>query len=258
MELSNKEKAVALLNSIQSGDPAPAGYVNPNQYTQHNLAIGDGLEAFGEVLKNAPEGGFKVDVIRSFEDGDYAFAHSVYDFFGPKVGIDVFRFEDGQIVEHWDNLAEKSPQPNPSGHTQTDGETEVRDLDKTDANKAIAKEFVNTVLVQKKYDQAANYVSTEQYIQHNPVIPDGLEGLGAAIKEMASHDIYMNYNVNHIVLGQGNYCLAISEGDFKDNPTAYYDLLRFDDGKVVEHWGVMESILPEADRKNSNGKFGFK
>jgi predicted SnoaL-like aldol condensation-catalyzing enzyme len=30
---------------------------------------------------------------------------SEYDFFGPKVGFDVFRFENGEIVEHWDNYA---------------------------------------------------------------------------------------------------------------------------------------------------------
>ena len=257
MELSNREKAVALLESIQTGDPKAAVYVNPDKYIQHNLGVGDGFAAFGELLKNAPEGGFKVDVIRSFQDGDYVFSHSLYDFFGPKVGIDVFRFEDGLIVEHWDNMTEKSPKPSPSGHTQIDGETEVRDLDKTEANKAVAKEFVNTVLVQKKYDQAGNYVNAEHYTQHNPVIADGLEGLGAAIQEMASHNIYMNYDVNHIVLGQGNYCLAISEGNLAGNPSAYYDLLRFDNGKVVEHWGVIETILPEAERKNSNGKFGF-
>ena len=257
MGQTNKDKAIALLESIQSGAQEPVGFINPNKYIQHNLAIEDGLAGFGAVLQNAPEGGFKVDVIRAFEDGDYVFVHSLYDFFGPKVGIDVFRFEDGLIVEHWDNMIDKSAAPNPSGHTQIDGETEVRDLDKTEANKATAKAFVNTVLVAKKYDEAGNFVNAENYTQHHPQIADGLAGLGAAIKEMASHGVYMNYDVNHIVLGQGNYCLAISEGSLKDNPTSYYDLLRFDDGKVVEHWGVIESIPPEAERKNSNGKFGF-
>lgn len=37
MDISNKEKAVALLRSIQTGDPEPVGYVNPNKYIQHNL-----------------------------------------------------------------------------------------------------------------------------------------------------------------------------------------------------------------------------
>ena len=32
---------------------------------------------------------------------------------------------------------------------------------------------------------------------------------------------------------------------------------RVEDGKIAEHWDVMETILTEADRKNTNGKFNF-
>ena len=35
-----------------------------------------------------------------------SFLHTDYNFFGPKIGFDIFRFEDGKIVEHWDNLQE--------------------------------------------------------------------------------------------------------------------------------------------------------
>ena len=109
MELSNKEKAVALIESLETGAHEPVGYINPNKYIQHNLAVGDGLEGFGAVVANAPEGGFKAKVVRAFEDGDFVFLHTEYDFFGPKAGFDVFRFEDGKIVEHWDII-----QPIPS------------------------------------------------------------------------------------------------------------------------------------------------
>jgi predicted SnoaL-like aldol condensation-catalyzing enzyme len=44
--------------------------------------------------------------IRVFQDGDFVFAHTEYDFFGPKIGFDIFRFEKGLIVEPWDNLQE--------------------------------------------------------------------------------------------------------------------------------------------------------
>ena len=39
-----------------------------------------------------------------FQAGDYVFTHTDYDFFGPKVGFDILRFEDGKIVEHWDTI----------------------------------------------------------------------------------------------------------------------------------------------------------
>jgi predicted SnoaL-like aldol condensation-catalyzing enzyme len=41
--------------------------------------------------------------IRVFQDDDFVFAQTEYDFFGPKIGFDIFRFEEGLIVEHWDS-----------------------------------------------------------------------------------------------------------------------------------------------------------
>ena len=254
MELTNKEKVVALLNSFNTGDQTPIAYINPTKYVQHNLAVGDGLAGFGEVMKNAPEGGFKANVIRAFQDGNYVFTQTEYDFFGPKIGFDVFRFEDGLIVEHWDNLIEVKP-ANPSGHTQIDGTTTIVDKDKTAANKALVENFVTSILVNGQMEKVANYFNGDNYIQHNPAIGDGLSGLGAAIQAMAKQGIVMKYDKIHKVLGEGNFVLTMSEGEFAGQPTSYYDLFRIENGKVAEHWDVMETIAPEADRKNNNGKF---
>ena len=258
MELSNKDKGVALIASLQTGDPKGASYINPNKYIQHNLAVADGLAGFGEVIKNAPEGGFKSNVVRAYQDGDYVFLHTIYDFFGPKVGFDILRFENGLIVEHWDNLLEIAP-PNPSGHTQTDGPTESIDLDKTEVNKALVKDFISTILMKGEMDKIANYidVGTEKYRQHNPAIADGLSGLGKALEGMAKQGISMVYSKTYKVLGEGNFVLAISEGSFADKPIAFYDLFRVENGKIVEHWDVMETILPKSKWKNTNGKFNF-
>ncbi len=254
MSLTQKEKVVALLNSFNTGDQTPISYINPNKYVQHNLAVGDGLAGFGEVMKHAPEGGFKAKVVRAIEDGDYVITHTEYDFFGPKIGFDVFRFEDGLIVEHWDNLIEVAP-PNPSGHTQIDGATNITDTQATDANKAFVKEFLETILLKGEMDKVGNYFDGDNYIQHNPSIGDGLSGLGAGLKAMAEQGIVMRYDKIHKVLGEGNFVLTMSEGEFAGKPTSFYDLFRVENGKIAEHWDVIEPILPEAERKNSNGKF---
>ncbi|WP_252191181.1 nuclear transport factor 2 family protein [Polaribacter sp. Q13] len=256
MELSTKEKTVAVLKSIETGDEKGVSYINPTNYVQHNLAVADGLAGFGALLAQAPEGGFKVNTVRAFEDGDYGFAQTEYDFFGPKIGFDVFRYENGQIVEHWDNLVAITP-ANPSGHTQTDGATTVTDLDKTEANKTLVSNFVNDILVNGKMDKLSGYFYGDNYIQHNPNIGDGLSGLGQAVEAMAKQGITMVYTTTHKVLGQGNFVLTISEGTFAGVPTSFYDLFRVENNKIAEHWDVLETIAAEADRQNTNGKFNF-
>jgi len=84
MSLSKKEKVVALLNSFNTGDATPISYINPEKYIQHNLGVAEGLEGFGALMKLAPPEGFKANVIRAFEDENFVFTHTEYDFFGPK------------------------------------------------------------------------------------------------------------------------------------------------------------------------------
>jgi predicted SnoaL-like aldol condensation-catalyzing enzyme len=258
MNTTPKEQVAQLLKSIETGDAAPIAYVNPNKYIQHNLAVGDGLAGFGAVLQQLPAGSAKVNTARLLQDGEYVVAHTAYNFFGPKIGFDVFRFENGKIVEHWDNLQPTPDQPNPSGRTMTDGTAEVTDLEKTDSNKALVTAFVNDVLVNGKLDKLSSYFDGDNYLQHNPAIADGLSGLGAALKAMAEQGITMKYSQVHKVLGQGNLVLVISEGEFAGKPTSFYDLFRVHQGKIAEHWDTMETIPARADWKNQNGKFGFK
>lgn len=256
-ELSQADKVTALLNSFNTGDTAPIAYINPEKYIQHNLDVADGLAGFGAVMQNAPPQGFSADVKRVFTDGDYVIAHTEYDFFGPKAGFDVFRFEDGLIVEHWDNLSPVTP-PNPSGRTQFDGATELTDLDKTEANKAVVRGFIDDVLVGGKTDTITDYVSSETYIQHNSAVADGLDGLGDALAYFAANDMVMIYDETHKILGEGNFVLAMSEGKFGPAPgdhVAYYDLFRLAQGKIVEHWDVIQPIPPQSEWQNQNGKF---
>mgnify|MGYP003571688880 CR=1 FL=1 len=252
--ISNKEKAVQLLTSIETGDPKPVGYINPNKYIQHNLAVKDGLAGFAEVMAQLPEGSAKAKVVRAFQDGEYVFTHTEYDFFGPKIGFDIFRFEEGKIVEHWDNL-QTIVEKTSSGRSQIDGPTKVNDLDKTQSNKALVQNFVNDVLFGKAPNKITEYISTEQYDQHNPYVKDGLQGLGEAIEYLSSQNDMFIYQKTHKVLGEGNFILTVSEGSWHGKPHAFYDLFRVENSKIVEHWDTIEEIPSQEKHANSNGKF---
>ena len=255
--MNQKEQVVALLKSIETGESAPVAVINPEKYIQHNLAIKDGLAGFGEALAALPAGSARVHTVRVLQDGDFVIAHTDYNFFGPKIGFDIFRFENGKIVEHWDNLQEKPASANPSGHSMIDGSTEIKDLDKTEANKKLVAQFVSDVLQGNAPEKLTSYFDGDKYIQHNPAIADGLSGLGAALEAMAKQGIAMTYDRVHKVLGEGNFVLAISEGSFTGKAVTFYDLFRVEAGKIAEHWDVVEPVLPADQHQNKNGKFGF-
>src|SRR3989441_9222123 len=166
LDMANyKQQVVELLKSIETGDSKPIAYINPNKYVQHNLAVGDGLADVRALFQALPKGSARANTVRVFQDGNFVFAHTDYNFFGPKVGFDIFRFEDGKIVEHWDNLEAKCQRPNASGRTQIDGPTEIKDLDKTEANKVLLKEYFEVVVIGGHRDRASRF--RDKFHQHN-------------------------------------------------------------------------------------------
>ena len=250
----HEQQVVELLDSIETGDSKPLAYINPDKYIQHNLAVADGLAGVKALLQSLPKGSTKVHIVRVFQDGDFVFVHVDYNFFGPKVGFDIFRFEDGKIVEHWDNLQQTAESPSPSGHTMLDGPTVASDLDKTEANKALMQTYMDDILHGRR-DRFASYFDGNNYIQHNPWVADNLSGLLAGLQALAKKGLAVKYQRVHKILGDGNFVLVVSEGSFGDRPTSYYDLYRIQNGKIAEHWDTLEAIPPRAEWKNSNGKF---
>lgn len=258
-KMTNIQKVLELINTFATGDTQKAAGLLAEGYIQHNLAYGTGRDAFvGSVayLASAPVK-TTVNNIRSFADGDKVFLQTVYNFAGAgeQVAFDIFRFDDnGKIAEHWDNLAALTA-PNPSGHTQTDGAMAITDPDKTEENRKLVEDFLYDVMQGNHPEKTPDYFDGDTYIQHNTGIADGLSGLGTALAALAEQGIQMIYTTVHQVLAQGNFVLAVSEGTFGDTPTAYYDLWRVENGKIAEHWDVMETIADKSTWANNNGKF---
>jgi len=248
-----KQQVSELLKSLETRDTNPLTYINPNKYIQHNLIIPDGLEGLKSFIKNLPNG-TSVNTVRIFQDGDFVFAHTEYNFFGPKIGMDIFRYEDGKIVEHWDNLQETAAHASPSGHTMVDGPTVVSDIDKTEFNKNLMQTYMDDLLGGRK-EKWASYFNGNNYIQHSPLVADNLTGLIAGLQALAKQGLAVKYDRIHKVLGEGNFVLVVAEGSFGERVTSYYDLYRIENGKIAEHWDTLEPILPRTEWKNSNGKW---
>jgi len=136
------------------------------------------------------------------------------------------------------------------------GEVDISDKEKTEANKAVVKGFINDVLLNHQNEKITTYINPAKYLQHNPAVADGLEGFGAAMKFFAENGLVMEYDKLHLLVGEGNFVLSVSEGKFgKGEHTAFYDLFRLENGQIVEHWDVIALIPLKPDWKNENGKF---
>ena len=82
--MTNKEKALALINTFVSGDTEKAKELLAPGYIQHNLAYGTGADAFAGSVAYLASAPVKTTVnnIRAFEDGDKVFLQTVYNFAG--------------------------------------------------------------------------------------------------------------------------------------------------------------------------------
>jgi predicted SnoaL-like aldol condensation-catalyzing enzyme len=249
-----KAMVLELLKSIETGDTKPLAYINPQKYIQHNPNVADGLDGFKELLATRKAGAAKVATLRIFQDGDFVLAHSEYHLAVPMIGFDVFRFEDGKIVEHWDNKQEKASSLSPSGHSMTDGPCMATDLEKTESNKALMRRYMDDLLQGRK-ETFSSYFDGINYIQHSPLVADNLTGLFAGLQELATKGLAVKYRKVHRIIGEGNFVLVMAEGSFGETATAYYDFYRIQDGKIAEHWDTLESIPPVSLSKNLNGKF---
>ncbi|MGI9434547.1 MAG: nuclear transport factor 2 family protein, partial [Geminicoccaceae bacterium] len=225
MALAKKDQIRALLKSIETGDPGPVAVVNEAKYIQHNPQTHEGSEGLAALFKRLSKTEPRVNIVRAFEDGDFVFAHTEYDFASRKIGFEVFRFDDGRAVEHWDNIQARQG-PNLSGRSMVDGPTDSTDFDLTESNRALVRSFVETVLVGGLLDQMADYIDEETYAEHNPGLGDGTSAFRTALEVEDEGRRNIDYQRVHRVLAEGNFVLCISEGNFGGVHSAFYDLFR--------------------------------
>ena len=238
---------------LQPGKTEKIGTFFDDAYIQHNLRAFDGVEGLGKFLDMF--GTLPSKLYRTIEDGDMVAVHNQTTLGrNDQAVFDVFRLGGGKIVEHWDALQPVAP-ANPSGHTQLDGPTEISDTANTEGNKAVVADFIQKILIEGQFDRIGSYFQGDDYTQHNSTIPDGVSGLQGALATLAKQGISFQYSKNHMVIGEGNFVLTLSEGEFAGKTTKFFDLFRLENGKIAEHWDVFQEIPPQEQWKNNNGPF---
>ena len=254
MVSNKKEQVCILLKGIETGDPASVSVVNEEKYIQHNPQTHEGSEGLAELFKRLSKTSPRVKVVRVFEDGDFVFAHTEYDFATRNIGFEIFRFENGKAVEHWDNI-QKRQGPNSAGHSMVDGETEVTDYETTESNRLVIQSFVEDVLIRGHLERIDDYINPDHYTEHNPHLGDDLVELRHALSDASTGSLLIKYEICHRILAEGNFVMSVCEGKTSQKQTSFFDLYRVQDGKILDHWDTTELIPPRNEWKNNNGKF---
>lgn len=229
------------------------------RYTQHSTGVGDGQQGFadffGPFIERNPVR--QIEVIRAIEDGPHVFLHvwqSLNNGESCWVTGDLFDTDaNDRVIEHWDVIQEFVPVPK-SGRSMIDGPAEIEDPDKTEANRAIVRGFIEDVMIGGQTDRAGEFISAGQYDRHNPESPDGLDGFLRAKEALRSEGVKERYWKLHHLIAQGNFAVTYCHVQVGDSHFAVFDIFRLKDGKIVEHWDVREKILAP-EQWNNQGKF---
>jgi predicted SnoaL-like aldol condensation-catalyzing enzyme len=118
------------------------------------------------------------------------------------------------------------------------------------AQKAIA--FLDMVFNQKKVKEGFDTYVGDKYIQHNPIAADGKEAavtvLGHVLQQMPG----WSYEFKHAYV-DGDIVIVHSLVKMKaeDRGNAVVDIFRFEKGKVVEHWDVIQAIPEKSANTNT-------
>jgi predicted SnoaL-like aldol condensation-catalyzing enzyme len=250
----------SMVDFFAKKDPSCVDRYFTTPYINHNMRAPDGLDPVHDLAKRAVDwNGVHTIVRREIADGDLVVLHSLYSnllgITGQRVAFDVFRFNaDGKIVEHWDCL-ENAIAPDLSGVSMIAGSVDIVDLDKTEANRAVVNGFVDDVLVGGDASRINTFIDTARLIVHSPARAPGLSrkfGQFIAVPEGPT----VQYLQLHRTLAEGNFVLVQGEARIgTEQVLEVYDLFRLDNGKIVEHWDLLQALAPRDQWANPNGPF---
>jgi predicted SnoaL-like aldol condensation-catalyzing enzyme len=122
-----------------------------------------------------------------------------------------------------------------------------------DRNKALVLEAFDTLFNKRDYVAAERFWSS-RYIQHSAHIEPGREGLFDLIRSAPEALRYEN----QLVVAEGDFVIAHGRFSGNGRPAAWIaaDVVRIEDGKLAEHWDVLQDEATKAESLSGLPMFG--
>jgi predicted SnoaL-like aldol condensation-catalyzing enzyme len=119
-------------------------------------------------------------------------------------------------------------------------------------NKKVAKNCLDMIFNQKKPTQAVAQYIAPNYRQHNPNALDGPDGVIAFATSYLKDNPELTMDFKRII-AEGEFVVIHShqKRNPKDRGDAVVDIFRVQDGKLVEHWDVIQPVPANSANRNS-------
>ncbi len=120
-----------------------------------------------------------------------------------------------------------------------------------ESNKEIVLKVLKGAFIERDVSVVERYFSPD-YVQHNPVIPNGSGAIATLIptlKKDLSYEIGMVVAEGDLVMVHGRYV------GWGPKPLVAVDIFKVRGGRVVEHWDVMQEEVPAAATASGNPMF---
>jgi predicted SnoaL-like aldol condensation-catalyzing enzyme len=122
-----------------------------------------------------------------------------------------------------------------------------------ESNKQVVLDFYEAAFNNKDFDAVAKLVG-DRYVQHNPLIADGIDGLAARLADLKDTFPALRVQVQRVFAEQDHVVAHVHGVRVPgQRGLAIMDIFRLADGKLVEHWDVMQEV-PQ-DSLHQNGMF---
>jgi predicted SnoaL-like aldol condensation-catalyzing enzyme len=120
-------------------------------------------------------------------------------------------------------------------------------------NKALVLQAFDTLFNKRGYTAAERFWS-QTYIQHSAHIPPGRDGLFNLVRGLPDTLRYEN----HVILTEGDFVIAHGRFSGHGRPASWIaaDVVRVEDGKLAEHWDVLQDEATQAESRSGLPMFG--
>ncbi len=128
---------------------------------------------------------------------------------------------------------------------------EPRDIAQEEANRKLVVDFYDKVFNQHMVEEAA-VVLTDDYKQHNPHVPDGKEPFVSYFTQFFKDNPEARARIVRSAADGDLVWLHLnSTQNAQDRGEAIVDIFRVEDGRIVEHWDVIQPVPETSANENT-------